>query len=229
MNSHALSDLARWIGWLIQNFRIIILVMLTIAINAGGESCRMGEDKALKLFAGQPLIARILERLRPLADELFVTTNHPAGYAFLGVPLVPDLLPGKGTLGGLYTAVAVASQPLVAVVACDLPFVNSKLLAAERDLLLKHKVDVVIPTSPQGLEPLHAVYRKATCEKAIRAALEAGKMRATSWFSEVKVWQLMPDEVMQLDPQFRSFLNINTLSEFEQAEQQALRQSGAPG
>ena len=68
---------------------------LSIAIQAGGESRRMGQDKGLASFLGKPLVARLVERLAPLADEVLVTTNRLQEYAFLGVPLFPDLLPGR--------------------------------------------------------------------------------------------------------------------------------------
>src|SRR6185369_4678742 len=104
--------------------------MLTIVVQAGGASSRMGEDKALKPFLGRPLIQRLVERLSPIADEMIVTTNRPEEYRFLGLRLTPDLKPGRGALGGLYTALASASQPHVAVVACDMPFASPTLLEA---------------------------------------------------------------------------------------------------
>ena len=192
--------------------------MLTIVINAGGESLRMGENKALKLFAGQPLIARMVARLRPIAEELLVTTNQPQAFEFLGIPLVADKLPGKGALSGLYTAVASAQQPLVAVLACDMPFINPGLLTFQRDILIEEGVDVVIPWSPQGMEPLHAIYRQTTCLPAIEAALRADLRRLNAWFAAVKVREMKMDEVAQVDPQFTSFINVNTPEEFRAAE-----------
>ena len=85
--------------------------MLTIVIQAGGQSSRMGEDKALKLFLGKPLIQRVIERLVPIADEMIVTTNRPDEYRFLNIPLVTDIKPARGALGGLYTAITSASHP----------------------------------------------------------------------------------------------------------------------
>src|SRR5512134_938873 len=119
--------------------------MLTVCIQAGGASSRMGEDKALKTFLGRPLIQQVIERLRPIADELIVTTNRLEEYRFLDVPLFPDLKPGRGALGGLYTAIASASQPVVAVVACDMPFASATLIEASSKLLVEEGVDVVIP------------------------------------------------------------------------------------
>src|SRR5512147_3255637 len=99
--------------------------MLTVCIQAGGQSSRMGEDKALKTFLGRPLIQRVIDRLSPIADEIILTTNHPEEYTFLDLPLFSDLKPGRGALGGLYTAIASATNPFVAVVACDMPFASA--------------------------------------------------------------------------------------------------------
>ena len=192
--------------------------MLTIAIQAGGESRRMGQNKALTPFLGRPLIERVYRRVLPVADEVLVTTNQVEGFEFLGVRLAADLLPGRGALGGLYTAIAAAAQPLVAVVACDMPFINPAVLAAERDLLLANDVDVVIPCSPEGLEPLHAVYRREVCLPAIAAALQEDKKRLISWFPAVRVFEFAAADVLQLDPNFYTFLNINTPDELSAAE-----------
>ena len=88
--------------------------MLTVCIQAGGQSSRMGEDKALKSFLGRPLIQRVVDRLSPIADELIVTTNRPQDFSFLRVRLIADLKPARGALGGLYTAITSAAHPLVA-------------------------------------------------------------------------------------------------------------------
>ncbi len=104
--------------------------MLTICVQAGGASSRMGEDKALKPFLGRPLIQRVIDRLSPIADEIIVTTNRPDDYSFLNLRLFPDLKPDRGALGGLYTAIASATHAQVAVVACDMPFASPMLIEA---------------------------------------------------------------------------------------------------
>ncbi|HVN14797.1 MAG TPA: molybdenum cofactor guanylyltransferase [Anaerolineales bacterium] len=195
--------------------------MLTISIQAGGQSRRMGEDKGLKLFLGRPLIQRVIERVSPLADEIFVTTNLPQDYAFLGVRLVPDLKPGLGSLGGLYTALASASSPFVAAVACDMPFVSVELLKVMVQLIVEKEADVVVAKSAQGLEPLHAVYRRAACLPIIKESLAAGQLRITSWFSLVKAYILEQDDYAAFDPEGRAFWNLNTPEEFAKAERLA--------
>jgi molybdopterin-guanine dinucleotide biosynthesis protein A len=198
--------------------------MLTVCIQAGGESSRMGEDKALKRFLGRPLIQRVIERLTPIADEMIVTTNHPEEYAFLNQRLIPDLKPGRGALGGLYTAVASASHPNVAVVACDMPFASASLLEAATQLMVQEEADVVIARGEQGYEPLHAVYRRATCLPAIEAAIDADLWKVVSWLPQVRVRVLTSDEISRYDPKHLAFWNVNTPEEFAEAEKLATSQ-----
>lgn len=194
----------------------------SIVIQAGGQSQRMGQNKALMPFLGQPLIERIVQRLmmkKPAADEILVITNQPDLFSFLDLAMFPDLIAGKGPLGGLFTALSVAKFPLVAVVACDMPFINPQLLGLERDLLGVDEWDVVLPRSKDGLEPLHAVYRKDVCLPAIRMALNEDRLRMISWMGDVKVREMGIEELVIIDPDLRSFMNVNTPDEFKRAEQ----------
>lgn len=181
----------------------------------------MGEDKALKPFLGRPLIQRVIERLSPLADEVIVTTNRLADYAFLNLRLIADLKPGRGALGGLYTAIASAASPLVAVVACDMPFASSVFFEGARRLIVQEGADVVIAKTEEGYEPFHALYRRETCLPAIEAALASDQWKVISWFSQVKVRVLTPDEVKVFDPSGMCFWNLNTPEEFSEAERRA--------
>jgi molybdopterin-guanine dinucleotide biosynthesis protein A len=199
--------------------------MFSVSIQAGGESRRMGQDKALMPFLGRPLIQRVVDRLSPIADEVLVTTNNPEDYRFLGLPLFPDLKPGRGALGGLYTALSSASGEAVAVVACDMPFASALLIEAARRLLVGEEADVVIPDSGGGMEPMHAVYRRETCLPAIESAIEADKWRLISWFPQVKVRVLQPDEIKEYDPHRLAFWNLNTPEEFAEAEERAKLQN----
>ncbi len=201
-----------------------MLEPISLVIQAGGQSRRMGTDKARIPFLGQPLIQRVVERLAPIAGELLVTTNHPQDYTFLGLPLFTDLLPGGGALGGLYTALSCASSPIVLNVACDLPFANAAILQHAARLLLQEQADVVIPRSPNGLEPLHAAYRRLTCLPVVRAAIESKQLKIIDWFPRVRVLEIPVDEIARLDPSGLAFLNINTPEDLSLAEKIALSQ-----
>jgi molybdopterin-guanine dinucleotide biosynthesis protein A len=193
--------------------------MLTVAIQAGGESRRMGENKAWVDFHGQPLIARLLARMTPLADEILVTTSQPESYASLNVTSIPDLLPGYGALGGLYTALSTARNPLVAVIACDMPFASPRLLTYEQEALLSVEIDAAIPRTLRGLEPFHAIYRKLTCLPLVKAVLEAGKRRVDAWLAQANIRYITPEEIARYDPDGLAFLNINTPEELAAALQ----------
>ncbi len=180
----------------------------------------MGQDKALALFHGQPLVLRVLERLSGLADELLVTTNHPESLSpILDLPLLPDLLPGRGALGGLYTALSAARHPLVAVVACDMPFASAALLKAEAGWLEAAQADLAVPRTAAGLEPFHAVYRRETCLPPLFDALQRGLRRVDSWFDKVQVRVIDPEEIALYDPSGLAFHNINTPEELKAAEE----------
>ena len=184
-------------------------------------SSRMGEDKALKPFLGRPLIQRVIDRLAPIADEMIVTTNRPDEYAFLNLRLVADLKPGRGALGGLYTAIASATSSHVAVVACDMPFASEVFFEGARRLMAEEDADVVIAKTDEGYEPFHALYRREACQSAIEAAIEADQWKVISWFSKVRVRELTPQEVNVFDPVGLCFWNLNTPEEFAEAEKRA--------
>jgi len=193
--------------------------MISLAILAGGKSGRMGQDKALRSFLGQPLILHIIERFRPLSEDVFVVMNRPADYLFLDLPLHTDLKPGHSPLGGIYTALSVSKHPLVAVVGCDMPFSCLPLFEYECEIMCTTGADVVIPSTPQGLEPLHAIYRGETCLPVIKSAIEAGERKLIGWFPQVNVHKLSPEETEKITPRYQAFINLNTPEEFQQAEQ----------
>ena len=192
--------------------------MLTLAIQAGGKSSRMGQDKALMPFQGVPLIQYVMERLAPIADEIIITTNAPDSYHFLDVPLYPDIRPDRGALGGLYTALSFAKGDFVAVVACDMPFASKQFFLTASKLISESGADVIIPQTEYGYEPLHALYRRDACIPPIEAALDADKWKVISWFDQVKVHALSPEESAVFNPDGLTFWNLNTPEDFASAE-----------
>ncbi len=205
--------------------------MFTIVIQAGGKSKRMGEDKALLPFLGHPLIERIINRVSSLGDELIViandlvandlAANNMADYQFLNLPLYRDVIPNRGALGGLYTALSVSACPIVGVVACDMPFVSAPLLGHLKNILLETDADAALPSTEGGLEPLHAVYRRDTCLPLVKEAIEDGLWKVIGWHAQADVLTLSPAETRQHAPNPRTFWNLNTPEEFQAAEEVA--------
>jgi molybdopterin-guanine dinucleotide biosynthesis protein A len=180
------------------------------AILAGGRATRLGgRDKSRLHIEGAAIIDRQLALLRPLVTDILIVTNEPTRYASLGHEVVADLLPDMGALGGLYTAVRAAPTDRVLVLACDLPFLTAPFL---RHLLQRagdSDADVVIPRTTDGYQPLCACYAR-TCAEPIRRRLEAGLLKVTDVFADVRVQELGPDEIAPYDVDGRLFMNINT-------------------
>ncbi len=197
--------------------------MVTIVVQAGGESRRMGQDKGLISFLGEPLIARVVARVRSIAEEVIITTNKPSNYEFMNLPLAPDLIPGRGALGGILTALNAANHSTVIIIACDMPFINPDLLAAQRDLLIETKSDLIVPHTGEGMEPLHSAYRRETCLPLVKAAIEAKKWRVDAWFNQANVTLMSKEKILEYDPQLLSFSNVNTPAELKAAEALALQ------
>lgn len=188
---------------------------LTIAILAGGKSSRMGTDKSFVLFQGRPLIEVVREQMTGLGDELILITNKPDAYAGLGLPMFGDVYPDHGSLGGIFTAVHYAGHPHTLVVACDMPWLNRPLL--QYMISLRQAADVVVPRWQKHPEPLHAVYSKA-CLAPIEANLKAQRLKIAGFFDQVRVHFVERETIERFDPGGRSFANLNTPQDLQEAQ-----------
>ncbi len=164
--------------------------------------------------SGQPLIDRVVRIVGKVFREVLVITNSPEAFGFLGVPMCADLLPGRGSLGGLYTGLSSCTSEHAFLVACDMPFLNTEVI---RHLTAKiDRFDVVIPRVRDRLEPLHAVYSR-TCLPRIRDLLDHGDLKIINLFPDVHVLEVPEAELRQFDPDLRCFMNINTPEDLKAA------------
>ena len=219
-----LEDTAALADFLAEHY---VRPRVTVVIQAGGESRRMGRSKATVPFAGRPLICRLVERLSPVADELIITTNEAPNLAFLhemypdlSIRLVPDAYNERGALPGMYTALSAAQNPYVAVVACDMVFASARLVVAEALAMHESGADVVAPHNKHGFEPLHAMYRRETCMPAVRRRADRGEKRVQSFFDdpELSVLPYTQDKVLAVEPRGGCFINANTPEELARIE-----------
>lgn len=188
---------------------------LTVAIMAGGQSSRMGQDKSFVPFEGRPMIEVVRERVAGLGAETVIITNKPAEYAYLGLPIHSDITPNMGPLGGIYTAVHHARHPYTLVVACDMPWLNRALLTYM--IGLRHEADIVVPRWDKFPEPLHAIYNKA-CLPPIHQQLQAVQLKVVRFYGQVQVRFVDRPEIERFDENGRSFANLNTPQELAKAE-----------
>lgn len=194
---------------------------ISIAILAGGQSSRMGTNKAFAEVGGRPIIERVIDRVHHLSDERIIVANTPKEYSHLDWPVYTDLVPGKGPLGGLYTALAKTRSEHTLVVSCDQPFLNSDLLRFLIDLRAGY--DIVVPLDREHYpQRMHAVYGKA-CLEPIRRDLEANRLKVIGFFADVRVREVSGDEIDRFDPERLSFFNVNTPEDLDKARWLAAR------
>lgn len=191
--------------------------MLSISgvILAGGQSQRMGVNKAFLEFDGRPIIERVVEKVSLVGEEVILVSNTPDEYAHLGYRVVSDVFPGQGPLGGIYSGLKAARNSIALVVACDMPFLNASLLRYM--ILLSPGHDVVVPRIGEEMEPLHALYSK-TCLLAMESLLRRDDLRIVSFYSRVRVRYIERQEIEVLDPKHLSFFNVNSPGDLQRAK-----------
>ena len=196
----------------------------SIAILAGGQSKRLGQDKALISIHGdgRPLIAHQVEKLQALSGDLFIVGPDRPGYRAFGAPLALDDYPGEGPLGGIATALRRAHHERVLLVACDLPFLSVPLLRwmIEQDRSRAAIVPCIPGRSRQetGLvrQSTHAIYARSMLAD-VEDALGRGIRQAARVLASVDAHYLPVEQLVRFDPGLRSFFSINTPEERDQA------------
>jgi molybdenum cofactor guanylyltransferase len=185
--------------------RWVAKIKATAIILAGGDSVRMGRDKSMLLFEGQPIIKHIMNQLRPHFNQILISSNDTSKYSFLGVEVIPDKVIGHGPLGGIASALKASANDLNFVIACDIPQVDTALM---KTLLREGRdFDAVVPgISPSRYEPLFAVYNKDALS-ALEAALLSGDNRIIDALSPCKVKYIDLTDTQQLK-------NLNTMEDY---------------
>lgn len=182
---------------------------ITGVILVGGKSSRMGKDKAFLVVEGKPLFRRVLDLFRESFARVVLVGNRGERFAEYAVTILPDLIPGS-SLGGVYTGLVGAGTEWIFVSSCDLPYPSAKVL---RHLCsLKEGFDAVVPSTPQGYEPLFALYSKR-CIEPIKALLDSGECCAYAYYPQIRVRHVLPEELAPFDPKGIAFLNLNTPEE----------------
>lgn len=182
---------------------------------AGGRGKRLGGDKAaVELAPGETLLQRALALVASLSDDVVVVQRPDQRLMAPGARVVTDQPPFEGPLAGILAGLEAARHDWSLVVACDMPFLSVSVLRYLMTLRPGH--DVVVPRLEVGMEPLHALYHRRAAA-AIRVALERGEHRLISFYSTLRVRAVTPDELLPLDREGRTFFNINTPEDLEQA------------
>jgi len=177
---------------------------------AGGESRRMGRDKALVCHNGTTMIERAVEALQHVTIRTIVVASTSDKYCVPGAEVIPDLYPGAGPVGGIVTGLTAAGPGCHLVLACDMPAVKeailNRLLEAAQDY---RKCDAAVPEIGGELEPLCAAYRDTAAPK-LAAFMESGRRSAREAMKRLSIIKIPEEELQLLDPDLSTFININT-------------------
>jgi molybdopterin-guanine dinucleotide biosynthesis protein A len=174
-------------------------------ILAGGRSRRMRREKSLLPFGGRPLIASIVEQIRPCFPTLLISAGDRKKFSFLGLPVIEDEAPGQGPLLAILTALRASPLAVNFILACDIPVVHVPFLEA---LLARAAAcEIVVPRYRDGkTEPLFAAYNRSIIP-AIERQIAAGDRRISSLFQTCRT------EFVPMDGQ-KWFRNLNTYEEY---------------
>ena len=191
---------------------------ISCIILAGGKSLRLGYDKVLEKVGNTSLLEQVISRIDSFSDNIIIVTAKERTFAPLAshpkVKILSDILPGQGSLGGIYTGLVESESFHNLVVAADMPFLNESLLRYMIEA--SDGFDFVLPRVKNLYEPLHAVYSR-NCITPIEAIFESGRKVIVDLFDHVKVKFIEAEEVDRFDPQHLSFFNINTKEDLERA------------
>jgi molybdopterin-guanine dinucleotide biosynthesis protein A len=191
---------------------------LTVAILAGGKSRRFGRRKAAEQINGTSFLETSIRFFSDLnCSPLIVTSNEE--YAQIvqlctDQSIALDIIPGKGTIGGIYTALVTATTKYVFIVGCDMPFLNMHLIAHMASL--KSGYDAIVPKVGGFIEPLHSIYSKR-CLPFIKRLMDNNELRIRELFGLIDVGYVIEHEIDYFDPDHRSFININSPDDLNKA------------
>jgi len=192
-----------------------MIVDVTGVLLAGGKSRRMGTDKRFLHVGEKTLFDRTLHTLRKVFTEVLVVIAQDSEPLDAPVPVLRDVIPNCGSLGGLFTGLKQSKTPYVFVVACDMPFLEVQVIQA----LLQRRGDAdVVMAKMQGLQPMHAVYGKG-CLPVMEDMLKSGDLKIQHIIKSplLQVRVLEEQDLKQIDPSGKAFLNVNTPSDLDAA------------
>jgi molybdopterin-guanine dinucleotide biosynthesis protein A len=195
---------------------------ISCIILAGGRSLRLGHDKVLEKVGETSLLEKVISRIDSLSSEIVIVTSEERTFSQVaGNPkfkITTDILPGKGSLGGIYTGLVKSRSFYNLVIASDMPFLNQSLLRYMIEV--SDGFDFVLPRINSFFEPLHAVYSK-NCIAPMESLIKRDRRVIIELFDFVKVKYIEAGEVERFDPQHLSFFNINTKEDLELARKMA--------
>lgn len=192
--------------------RVSDICHMDALILAGGENTRIPVAKGFLLIDGERIIDRNIRLFGAYFKRIFVSTNTPELYFYTGAIMIGDVMPQKGPMTGLCSVLTLPGVSEVFVTACDMPFINVILVQylVER---WTDSVDAVIPVYRKKPEPLFGIYSKKIA-RVMQDSVRKGEGSLQHFLGKISVLYVGEEEIRQMDPEGKSFVNINTLEDY---------------
>ena len=188
----------------------------TGVILAGGENTRFsGEQKTLMKIGGIRILDRIFEVMTTVFDDIILVTNTPGQYLEWDATIVTDLLPVKSSLTGIHAGLFYTRTDYAFFTAGDTPFLKKEMVAAVVDSI-SPGIDIVMPETGSGREPLCAVYARSCLEPA-RTSVENSRFKIMRTFRKKNIKVISEKAARKVDPHLISFFNVNTPEDLQRA------------
>jgi molybdopterin-guanine dinucleotide biosynthesis protein A len=187
---------------------------VTGLILAGGQGRRMGGvDKGLQVLRGKPMVAWVLERLKPQVTEVIINANqNQAEYARFGCRVVGDEIGGfAGPLAGLHAGLRANVHPFLVTVPCDSPFLPLDLVRRLHAALVANHADLAVAKTGDQPHPVFSLVRESLAGH-LAQFLAGGGRKIDAWYASLKVVEVPFDD----EPD--AFSNINTPEELAEHE-----------
>jgi molybdenum cofactor guanylyltransferase len=177
----------------------------------------MGQDKAFLELGGRTLLAQALEYVRAATGSAWIVGSAEK-FAGFG-PVVEDVFPACGPLGGIQAALTATATDLNLITAVDMPFIQVDFLNYLITQARSSDAVVVVPRAGGNLQPLCAIYRRSFVEVAERS-LRAGKNKVGSLFTEVQTLVIEESELQRSGFNGEMFRNLNTEQEWQEVKRE---------
>jgi len=187
-------------------------------ILSGGLATRYGgTEKALLQVGGARILDRIYDIYRELFEEIILVTNSPHKFLEWDLLIVSDLFPIRSALTGIHAGLFYMTNPFAFISGCDTPFLKREMVETVIQKI-GPKIDIVMPETSAGLEPLCAAYSKR-CLNSAQHHLEQKKLKIIKAFRKNRIKTISEKVLCRIDPDLRSFFNINTAEDLKHAEE----------
>jgi len=194
-----------------------MLYPFTGIILSGGLNKRFsGTNKALMQIGGKQILDRIYTVFSDIFEEIILVTNDPLKYVGWDLKIVTDIYPYRSSLTGIHAGIFYSTKTHSFITACDTPFLKKELIEAILSAV-EPQMDIIIPETSTGLEPLCAVYSKR-CQKPIENQLDKQEFKIDKFFSKVRMKKISEIALRPKDPELTSFFNVNTPTSLEKAK-----------